>query len=139
NWANVACSDMNWERLTRWREMVAQFFDGAQLRPYLDRINQVRIEFALSKRGGPVNRAQALMLGGWLASRLGWIPMDPVYEMLRSDGTRPSATRLNLQAAGRQITILVQPGEETSDVAGEICAVRLEVVGPQPDGKPEAS
>src|SRR5207237_3214155 len=96
DWPKLACTDMNWARLTRWRELVAQFFDGAALRPYLDRIGLVTIDFALSKQGGPVNRAQALMMAGWLASRLGWMPIEPVYEMLRSDGTGPSATRLNL-------------------------------------------
>src|SRR5437868_1868128 len=57
DWPRLACTDMNWGRVTRWRELVAQFFDGAALRPYLDRINQVTIDFALSKHGAPANRA----------------------------------------------------------------------------------
>ena len=41
DWPKMACTDMNWSRLTRWRELTAQFFDGAALRTYLDRINRV--------------------------------------------------------------------------------------------------
>src|SRR5215210_4326637 len=88
-WPHLSCTDMNWGRLTRWRELVAQFFDSAALRPYLDRITNVNIDVALAKEGGPMNRAQALLVAGWLASRLGWRPADQVYQLLRSDGDRP--------------------------------------------------
>jgi glucose-6-phosphate dehydrogenase assembly protein OpcA len=117
---------MNWGRVTHWREMVAQFFDGPALRPYLDRISHVTIDFALSERLG-VNRAQALLLAGWLSSRLGWQPADNVYELLRVDSGVPTA-RLSLQAGQRPVTITLHGEQRATDVRGDIHSVRLEVM-----------
>jgi glucose-6-phosphate dehydrogenase assembly protein OpcA len=67
--------DLNWHRLTRWRELIAQFFDNQAYRPYLDHIDEAVIEYAPGEAGGkqsPVNPAGALLLAGWLCSRLGW-------------------------------------------------------------------
>ena len=141
DWPKVACTDMNWGRITRWRELVAQFFDGATLRPYLDRVNQVTIEFALSKQGGPVNRAQALLVASWLASRLGWQPMNPVYDLVREgeEQNRPASARLTLHAPDRQITILLRPSEQPSDTAGDLQRIKLEVTGSDAKDGAEAS
>jgi glucose-6-phosphate dehydrogenase assembly protein OpcA len=147
DWPKIACTDMNWGRLIMWREMVAQFFDGAALRPYLDRVRRVTIDFSCpagvvaAAPGGrtPVNRSQALLLAGWLASRLGWQPVDPVYEMLRADGNSPSATRLSLLCGGDPVSVLLRPGPQASDVPGDLLAVKLEVLGEDPNGPPEAS
>ena len=139
DWPTMACTDINWGRITRWREMIAQFFDGATLRPYLDRIDRVTVDFALSKHGAPANRAQALLVAGWLASRLGWQPVDPVYELVRSDdANRPAATRLTLQSGDRLIIVLLQPDGQTSDIPGEVQKVKLEVAGGNAGGAPEA-
>ncbi|MFL5734896.1 MAG: glucose-6-phosphate dehydrogenase assembly protein OpcA [Chloroflexia bacterium] len=144
DWPKIACTDVNWERLTMWREMVAQFFDGAGTRPYLDRIRSVDIEFScptISAATGrtPVNRAQALLLAGWLASRLGWQPVEPVYEMLRADGNSPSAARLSLLCGGDPVTILIRPGNRAGAVPGDLLSVKLEVAGQDPNGPAEAS
>jgi glucose-6-phosphate dehydrogenase assembly protein OpcA len=64
-------SDLNWHRLTHWREMVAQFFDSTAALPYLDRIAEGQIEHAFDPVGQQ-SSAQAVLLAGWLASRLGW-------------------------------------------------------------------
>jgi glucose-6-phosphate dehydrogenase assembly protein OpcA len=129
SWPKMACSDMNWTRLLTWREMTAQFFDSANLRPYLDRINRVTIDFALSERGG-VNRAQALLLAGWLASRLHWDPIEPVHELVRSPKGEglPASTRLYLRSGKRSITMNLNAGPQKSAVAGDIRGVRLEVL-----------
>ncbi len=136
NWPKIACTDMNWGRVTHWREMVAQFFDGPALRLYLDRISNVTISFALSERLG-VNRAQALLLAGWMASRLGWQPADNVYELLRVDSGVPTA-RLSLRAGQRSVTITLQGEQKPTDVRGDIHSVRLEVAS-EGSGKAEAS
>lgn len=138
DWPKLACTDMNWERLTLWRELTAQFFDGPTLRPYLDRVRRVTIQFAQS---GAANRAQALLFAGWLASRLGWQPAGHVYEMLRADGEGPSAVRLSLTCSGDPVTIMLIPSGQAGEVPGEICAVKLEVPGENPDlqTKPEAT
>jgi glucose-6-phosphate dehydrogenase assembly protein OpcA len=137
NWPKIAMTDMNWGRLTRWREMVASFFDGPTLRPYLDQIDTVTIDFALSQRGG-INRVQPMLLAGWLASRLHWQPTEQAYQLASSDGQRPSAAVLKLRFGKRPITIKLNPGPYTSDVPGDIHRVRLEV-HPQGGGKVQAA
>src|SRR5919199_6937932 len=60
--------DLAWLRSTPWRERVAATFDPAHLRPDLRTISAVSI------RHHPDSTAAALLLLGWLASRLDWQP-----------------------------------------------------------------
>lgn len=64
--------DLNWSRLTPWREMASQFFDTHNTRPYLHRIEKVAVEYEPAPGGERQNRSQPLLVVGWLASRLGW-------------------------------------------------------------------
>jgi len=65
-------SDLNWARITPWRELLAQCFDAPERRPYLDRLTEVRIEYEHESARLLTQRAQGLLLTGWLATRLGW-------------------------------------------------------------------
>jgi len=67
-----AFSDLNWGRLTAWRELTAQFFDAPESRLYLDYISSLKLEYAVPADGGRPNATQALFFVGWLASLLGW-------------------------------------------------------------------
>jgi glucose-6-phosphate dehydrogenase assembly protein OpcA len=73
--ASAAFSDLNWARLSPWRELTAQFFDDRQLLPYLERLDRVTIEYAGGEEDQPTNAAQGFLFAGWLASRLGWRPL----------------------------------------------------------------
>jgi glucose-6-phosphate dehydrogenase assembly protein OpcA len=68
----TAISDMNWARLTAWRALLAGFYDVAEYRSHLDQLDRVVIEYAPSTADASAIPARALLLGGWLASRLGW-------------------------------------------------------------------
>ncbi len=80
--ASPSCrlSDFNWSRLTIWRELVAQFFDVAEYRPYVANIEKIEIEHAVapsSEQPATVqketpNPIRALALAAWLKTRLGW-------------------------------------------------------------------
>lgn len=59
--------DMAWERLRPWREAVAHAFAGPAMRAWLRRIIGVDIISA-----GARSSTQALLLTGWLESRLSW-------------------------------------------------------------------
>ncbi len=77
NWIRVFAgrtrvTDLNWSRITPWRELLAQCFDSPNSRPYLERISTVRIEYEMESARLLTQRAQGLLLMGWLASRLGW-------------------------------------------------------------------
>lgn len=58
--------DLAWLRGTPWRERIAAAFDPPALRGELEKIN------ALTIRHHPQSAIAALLLAGWLASRLGW-------------------------------------------------------------------
>jgi glucose-6-phosphate dehydrogenase assembly protein OpcA len=91
----VGITDLNWARLTHWRELVAQFFDVSSFRPYLDAVTGIRVGFAVDMDGRAIHPSQALLLLGWLASRLGWQPVEAlapaeaggmIFRMRRADG-----------------------------------------------------
>ncbi len=58
--------DLAWLRSTPWRERVAATFDPAMLRPDLRTMSSVSV------RHQPDSTVAALLLVGWLASRLDW-------------------------------------------------------------------
>ncbi len=77
----VAINDLNWIRLTSWRQLTAQIFDALYLRPFLNGLTSVEVRY---KRGKDVaNPNQALLLVGWLASRMNW---QAPAEMETGDG-----------------------------------------------------
>jgi glucose-6-phosphate dehydrogenase assembly protein OpcA len=68
----TALSDLNWARLTAWRALLAGFYDIADYRPLLNRLKRVTIRYAPPAMNPSVIPTRALLLAGWLASRLRW-------------------------------------------------------------------
>jgi glucose-6-phosphate dehydrogenase assembly protein OpcA len=64
--------DIAWFGVTRWRELVAQFFDGTEGQETLGRIKKVEVSVAAPTTDRPA-RAGAWLLA-WLAGQLGWKP-----------------------------------------------------------------
>lgn len=60
--------DLAWLRTMPWRERLASSFDPAERRVELQRINAVAV------RHRPESTASALLLAGWMSSRLEWQP-----------------------------------------------------------------
>ncbi|MGI8413683.1 MAG: glucose-6-phosphate dehydrogenase assembly protein OpcA [Solirubrobacteraceae bacterium] len=58
--------DLAWLRSTPWRERLAASFDRPRRRRALERISEIEV------RHHPSSTASALLLAGWLASRLRW-------------------------------------------------------------------
>jgi glucose-6-phosphate dehydrogenase assembly protein OpcA len=65
-----AVSDLAWSRLTVWRELTAQFFDGAKGAVYLQRLNRILVEHAALENSGKGIPADAILFAAWFASRL---------------------------------------------------------------------
>lgn len=63
----LCIGDIAWERLRPWRDAVAHAFAGPAMRTWLHRIRGV--DLVSSGASAPL---QALLLTGWLASRLRW-------------------------------------------------------------------
>ncbi|HYN87654.1 MAG TPA: glucose-6-phosphate dehydrogenase assembly protein OpcA [Ardenticatenaceae bacterium] len=100
-------ADLNWARLTTWRELTAELFDADETRPYLRTIHAVELTYCLDE--GRRSLAQAYLYLGWLGSRLRWrlesAPVEGEQEVslrLRSD-RGPIAVRL-VPSARRAVT-----------------------------------
>jgi glucose-6-phosphate dehydrogenase assembly protein OpcA len=114
-------TDLNWTRLTPWREIITSFFDVPAWRPFLDGVTGVRIGFAVDMDGREILPSQALLFIGWLASRLGWKPVDALapseaggllFAVARSDGAR--------------IQIRVRPRYERGLADGDVSGIRIQ-------------
>lgn len=114
-------TDLNWTRLTPWRELVAAFFDVDVWRPCLDNIVGVRVGFGVDAEGRDIHPSQALLLVGWLASRLGWRAVE---------GLAPSEAGGLLfrmvSPAGAPITIRVRPRFEPGIGPGDTSGLRIQ-------------
>ncbi|MFL5845012.1 MAG: glucose-6-phosphate dehydrogenase assembly protein OpcA [Solirubrobacteraceae bacterium] len=93
--------DLAWLRSTPWRERIAATFDPAPLQPELAKIS------ALTIRHHPESGAAALLLVGWLASRLGWEP-SPLHKtsdaLVGKAHARRQDIELRLESAPEQST-----------------------------------
>jgi glucose-6-phosphate dehydrogenase assembly protein OpcA len=102
---SCAVTDLNWRRQTPWRELVAQFFDAPAVRPYLFGLDRVSIEYAADTDGAATNPAQAYLLAGWLASRLGWMPRGGIPV----DAREPAREYTLVTAQNRSVRIELTP------------------------------
>lgn len=116
--ADRGVSDFHWMRLTPWRNLTAQFFDPAAFRPYVQRIESVRISYARDARAKG-NATQALLLAGWLASRLGWTA--------RPQGARLKDDTLHLEAERTDATVAikVEPREPAGAADGDLISLTI--------------
>src|SRR5687768_16577718 len=62
--------DLNWARLTPWRQFVANLWDSNSLKTPLDQIRAFDIHYVAS--GDLKDSTRALLLLGWLADALMW-------------------------------------------------------------------
>jgi glucose-6-phosphate dehydrogenase assembly protein OpcA len=121
--------DLNWGRLTPWREIVAQFFDGQNWLPYASGIRSVRVEFGAGGSDFPRVTAGTLLLVGWVASYLGWEPETTLDGLAQRDVT------LAVLQGERIIPIEIQFRDHGPDARCRLMA--LELVS-QPKGLPPA-
>ena len=143
-----ALSDLNWGRLTPWRELIIQFFDVPEYRPYLSGVTSIEIEHAAAplvtdmrtERGGvSPNPTQALLLAGWLKAGLGLSLTTDAYrdtasgtylwKTERMANARP--TRSLAPSPGRATrsanlaSISIRPRVNSEMRPGSICLARL--------------
>jgi glucose-6-phosphate dehydrogenase assembly protein OpcA len=110
-------ADLQWARLTGWRESTAQFFDSATTRQYLDGITQVEVDVRAGDRPGAPGAG--ILYVAWLASRLGWRSESAPLAV-------DSSGRFALIAGDRRIAITVRPIPHDETAGDQIGAVRLE-------------
>jgi glucose-6-phosphate dehydrogenase assembly protein OpcA len=111
-------ADLAWTRLAPWQELCARMFDEPRARALASRVTRVAITQA-SQPGTPLG-AEASLLLGWLATRLGWRPasMAGKLRLLRADGA-PIAVSLRARPA------------RDGAAQGPLLALDLEAAGPE--------
>ena len=145
-----ALSDLNWGRITPWRQLISQFFDVPENRSYLAGVTSIEIEHAVAPLAtqmrtelGDVspNPARALLLAGWLKERLGWSLAEDTssndcdtdsgtynWNMVRSANARStrSLTLTRVKTTpGNTASISIRPLVNAEMRPGSICLVRL--------------
>jgi glucose-6-phosphate dehydrogenase assembly protein OpcA len=146
-----AMSDLNWGRITPWRQLISQFFDVPEYRQYLAGVTSIEIEHIAAPLATPMrtelgevspNPTRALLLAGWLKARLGWsLTADTinnnrdtasgtyhwVMERLVNARTTRSLTptRSKSTKPGNQASISIRPRVQSEMRPGSISLVRL--------------
>ncbi len=120
---NTNIADLNWYRLAPWQELAAAAFDPPERRMALKDVDRVGIDY---EKGNP---AQALMMLGWLASRMNWKLKSYEYEGGDYDVERvyfvgEGDRTIEAELAGIPV---IDQGEVTGDLTG----VRLQSTNPQ--------
>lgn len=111
--------DLNWARLTPWRQLTAQFFDIPLTRPLLNRIDQVHVFY-----GAGEAPARPLLYVGWLASRLRW----ELEQVEKHDGD----WTVGYRHGAHSIRVSLVADHSFADLPGAITSVRLAARGPTP-------
>ena len=120
----TAISDLNWARLTAWRALLAGFYDIADYRGLLNDLSRVVVRYAPIK-GSSVIPARALLLGGWLASRLNWT--------VKPGTARRSESSASLQLSANNKTLTLEFEHTRREIEpGHLALVTLEGGSDQP-------
>ncbi|MGI9107622.1 MAG: glucose-6-phosphate dehydrogenase assembly protein OpcA [Pyrinomonadaceae bacterium] len=115
----ILASDLNWGRLTSWRNLIASFWDVADYRPLLDQIDNVVIEYDPPDVAPDEVAAQPLLVAGWLASRLKW---QPTGEFQRDGKT----ARWSMQSdGGHNLTLELRATDDREGSDGLIASLNL--------------
>lgn len=131
-------TDLNWARATSWRELITQSFDHPLTIGLVWDIQ--RIEAAYD----PNAEAQALLIIGWIASRLGWTlhaaiqTPDGISVSFATPGGDEASVNLNPQTSVgvglRSVRILASARRNAVRIAirrrgGDLAAVSIETAG----------
>jgi glucose-6-phosphate dehydrogenase assembly protein OpcA len=95
----MTASDLNWGRLTAWRTLIASFWDVPDYRPYLDKLDRVTVEYDSPDFAPNEVAPKALLVTGWLISRLGWSIEEA------GGGGESGAANFQLRAGERRLTV----------------------------------
>jgi glucose-6-phosphate dehydrogenase assembly protein OpcA len=128
NYEQVGISDLNWARLTFWRALLADFYDVPAYQLWLDRIDEVRIDYVAPERAPNTVAPQALLFAGWLASRLRWTLLSES----RTDEKNETLSFKLSGEEGREIKLELKRVERAQRKPGRLVQVELRSNGEAP-------
>ena len=104
--SEIRLGDFAWTRLTPWRQMLAQFFDTDDAVRCLSSVDEVVVEYG--EHGGSSRSAttSALLVAGWLATRLGW--RTPGEELVRSRDGWKLTLRAGERGRSREVVLVLR-------------------------------
>jgi glucose-6-phosphate dehydrogenase assembly protein OpcA len=121
----IAVSDLRWTRLTRWRALMAQFFDIPAVRAAAPGFHRVQVE------GSDLHCAR--LFAGWLASSFQW--NRPLDIDVREKSGAAAVERVELGGDVEALTLSLAPSrtcvEATVRLRGSGVASRMVSVGEQ--------
>lgn len=103
--------DLAWLRSTPWRERIAASFDSERMRAELMQVEAVRV------RHHPSSTVAAMLLVGWLASRLGWDD-GTMHAAGRNGGSSTLAGTARSAAGEIELELRAAPDLDVPGLAG---------------------
>ena len=115
----LGISDINWERLTFWRGLLASFYDVPQYRIALDALSAIEVDYSAPESSAQMIAPQAMLIAGWLASRLGW---QPVFE---SSEITDEGLQIDLKSGNAEMRLKLNKVERIDLKPGRLARVEL--------------
>ncbi|HEU5376510.1 MAG TPA: glucose-6-phosphate dehydrogenase assembly protein OpcA [Ktedonobacteraceae bacterium] len=134
NFPEVALSDLNWGRLTPWRELLAQFFDVPEYLPFLNGVERIEIEHVAAPLAEPYagdsgqvspNPTSALLLAGWLKTSLNLALTHERHQNMHETLSGTYQWQLQVPSSGSTAVMQIQPHIQSDLRPGSIYLVRL--------------
>jgi glucose-6-phosphate dehydrogenase assembly protein OpcA len=119
---HAALSDLNWARLTSWRTLLASFYDVEEYGRALASLKRVRIEYVPHTDAPDAVAPKALILAGWLISRLGWRITSLMSPVTNETGARKAFA---MREDGGRIRLEFAPVEGRATMQGWIARIEL--------------
>ncbi len=117
-WGQLDLIDLNWARISGWREVIRKVFDSSDRLQNLSKATEVTIRYnqveGLLKAG---TQTQALYLQAWLADRFGW----SLKNMARDDKKKLATYRHNTG----ETTVVLFPDSEFGRPPGMLLSVEI--------------
>lgn len=116
--------DLAWEESLDWRELIRHVFDVEEWASRLSEIASVEIDYDW-REGMPRNPAEAFLIAGWIATRLGW---TPVSASTPADGEYA----FTFDVGGHTVDIIISPTDEPMVFSRGIASVTMRTSGDVP-------
>ncbi len=117
---NPFARDTSWFGITRWRELVAQFFDGPD--PLVTLAKLASVEITAEVPGEPRIPRVAAWLIAWIAGQLGWEPVE------RKEAA-PGRLEASFRSATGTIAIVIKTVSNEDAGVARIIGVKLAARG----------
>jgi glucose-6-phosphate dehydrogenase assembly protein OpcA len=116
----MSASDLNWGRLTAWRTLMASFWDVPDYHSYLNQLERIVVEYDPPDLAPEEIAPKALLIVGWLSSRLGWS-----VEKTSGYKQEESAAVFQLRAGERKLSVEVRANSRSGQGDGMLVSLML--------------